>query len=65
MELLYLLFIVLGIDRIASEHVFSAFDQTLLPVLNLIGVNIELLGQFRQCALALQGCQRYLRLECR
>ena len=44
MELLYLLFIVLSLDRVPAEHVLSAFDQAPLPVLNLIGVNIELLG---------------------
>ena len=63
MELLYLLFIVLGLDRIPAEHVLRALDQALLPVLNLIGMNIELLGQLSQGALALQGSQCHLRLE--
>ena len=62
-ELLYLLFIVLGLDRVPAEHVLGSFDQALLPVLNLIGVNVELLGQLSQSALTLQRCQCYLRLE--
>ena len=45
MELLYLLLVVLGLDRVAAEHILGAFDQALLPVLDLIGVNIKLLGQ--------------------
>jgi len=53
MELLYLLFVVLGLHRVASEYALSAFKQALLPVLDLIGVNIELLGQLRQGVLAL------------
>ncbi len=63
MELLYLLFVVMRLDRVPAEHVLRAFDQALLPVLNLIGVNVELLGQLNQGPLALQGCQRYLRFE--
>jgi hypothetical protein len=54
---------VLSLDRVAFEHVLRAFDQALLPSLNLIGVNVELIGQLCQCALAVQRCQRHLRLE--
>ena len=60
MELLYLLFIVLGLDRVSAEHVLCAFLQTPIPILNMSGVNIELLGQFRQGAFALHGRQSYL-----
>jgi hypothetical protein len=47
-EFLYLLFVVRGLDRIASEYIFCACNQALLPILDLIGVNIKLLGQFSQ-----------------
>ena len=45
MELLYLLLVVLGFDRVAAEHILGPSDQALLPVLDLVGMNIKLLGQ--------------------
>jgi hypothetical protein len=54
---------VLRFNRIATEHVLNCFDKALLPLLALIGMNIELLGQLSHRGLALQRCQRYLRLE--
>ena len=51
------------IRRIPAEHVLGSFGQALLPVLDLIGVNVELLGKLSQSAFALQGCQCNLRLE--
>jgi len=62
-EFLYLLFVVRGLDRIASEYIFCACNQALLPILNLIGVNIELLAQLSQGVVALHGRQCHLRLE--
>jgi len=46
---------VLGLDRIATKYVFGGFRQALLPVLNLIGFNVVLLGQLSQGALTLQA----------
>ena len=48
MELLYLLLVVLGFDRVAAEHILGALDQALLPVLDLVGMNIKPLGQLRR-----------------
>ena len=53
-ELLYLLLVVLGLDRVGAEHILGAFDQVLLPVLDLTGVNIKLLSRLRHSAFALQ-----------
>ena len=39
MEFLYLPFVVLRLDGVASEHILGAFNQALLPVLDLIGMN--------------------------
>ena len=63
MELLYLLFVVLRLDRVPAKHLLSSLDQALPPVLDLIGVYVELLGELSQGALALQGCQCHLRFE--
>jgi len=62
-KLLNRLLIVSDLARIAAEQVLGALDQALLPVLNLIWVNIELLGQFGKGALTLHGRQSNLRLE--
>lgn len=63
MELPYLLFVVLRLDRAALEHVLGAFNQAFLPVLDLIGMHVELLGQLSQGALAFHCRQRHLGLE--
>ena len=65
MELLCRLLVVLGLDRIRPKHVLRVLDQALLSVLDLIGVNVKLLSQLRQCRCALtpHRCQRCLRLE--
>ena len=44
---------MLGLDRVAAEHILGAFDQALLPVLDLIGMHIKLFGQLRHSAFAL------------
>lgn len=41
------LFVTLGLDRIAAEHILGMLDQEPFPALCLIGVNVELLGQRR------------------
>lgn len=43
----------------------SAFDQLAFPLRDLVGGNVELLGQFGQCTIPLVGRQRDLGLECR
>jgi len=62
-EFLYPLLVVRGLDRIASEYILRACNQALLPILDLLGVNIELLGQLSQGVVALHGRQCHLRLE--
>ena len=62
-ELLYPLFVVLGLHSVHAKHVLGAFHQALLPVLALIRMNVELLGQLGQCAFALHRCQSDLGLE--
>ena len=52
-ELLYLLLVVLGFDRVAAEYILGPFDQAVLPVLDLVGMNIKQLGELRQSAFAL------------
>jgi len=47
----------------AAKHVLGALDQALFPVLNLVGMHVELLGQLREGMLTLHGSQRDLRLE--
>ena len=65
MQLLNLLYIVLRLDRMAAKDILGASDQLTLPILDLVRVDIVLLGNLSNSALALQGLQRYLRLECR
>jgi hypothetical protein len=43
--------------------VLGALDQELLPVLDLIGMNIELFGQFSESAPTLHGSQSELRFQ--
>ena len=62
-ELLYLLSVVLNLDRVPAEHVLGSFDQAILPVLHLVGMDIERLGPLSQRVLALHRSQRYLRLK--
>jgi hypothetical protein len=45
-----------GLAAARTEHIGS-------PALNLIGVNVELLGQLRQCPIALDRGKRNLRLK--
>src|SRR5215213_11250842 len=50
--------------RLRTEHPGSPVQELSLPSRNLVGMNIELLGQFGQCLLALHGSQGHLRFEC-
>jgi hypothetical protein len=52
-------------SRLGAEHPDSPFQKLVTPLLNLVGVDVELLSQFRQRLLALDCSQRRLRLECR
>ncbi len=63
MELLDRLLVVPGFVRMAAEHVLGALDQALLPVLNLVGMYVELFGELSEGVLALHGSQSDLRLE--
>jgi len=45
-QLLDFTFGVLFFNRVATEHVLGTVDQTFLPILDLIRMNIKLLGQF-------------------
>src|SRR3970282_1794178 len=58
-----------GCDRCgswaAAKNVGSRFLQLLLPFRNLVGVNIELFSQFRQCLVALVRGNGHLRLVSR
>ena len=65
MELLDLLLIVPSLCCIATEHVLGTLDQAPLPVLDLIGVNIELLSQLGKGMLSFHRCQSDLRFESR
>ena len=47
------------------ENPGCAFKKLSLPLRDLIGVNVELLRQFGQRLLALQGGQGHFRLESR
>src|SRR4051794_38737086 len=51
--------------RLRTEHPGSPLQELSLPGRNLVGMNIELLGQFGQRLLTLHGSQSHLRLECR
>lgn len=55
--------VVPGLARIAAKQVLCTLDQALLPVLDLIRVNIKPLGQLSNGMLTLHGCQSNLRLE--
>ena len=46
-----------------AKYRIGIVQQPFSPVLDLIGVNIELLGQFSQGVVALHGRQCHLRLE--
>jgi len=46
MQLLYLLFVMLGVNRVTTEHIFSSIDQALFPFLDLIGMDIKLSEDF-------------------
>jgi hypothetical protein len=43
-DLLYCLFVVLRLELVTAKHILSTVNQALLPVLDLIGMNIKLLG---------------------
>ena len=63
MELLGLPLRMFRLDRPGAEHMLGLHDQLLLPVLDLIRVHIELLGQVGHRPLAADGRQRHLRLK--
>ena len=48
-----------------AEDASRAFEKLALPLRDLVGVNIEKLGQFAQRLLAPEGGKRHLRLESR
>ena len=50
---------------VATENLGSPFKKLIPPLLDLVGVDVELLRQFRQRLLALDRSQRCLRLESR
>ncbi len=50
---------------LGPEYSGSPLKKLRLPLRDLIDVNVELLRQFDQRLLALQGSQRHLCLECR
>src|SRR3954468_21543502 len=52
-------------SRLRTEHPGSPLQELSLPGRNLVGMNIELLGQFGQRLLTFHGSQSHLRLECR
>jgi hypothetical protein len=54
---------VLRFNRVATEHILCTVNQPLLPVLDLIRVDIELFGQFRQGLVTAHCRQCYLGLE--
>ena len=63
MEFLYLPFIVLRANRVSAENIIRTLDQAFLPFLDLVRVDIKLLGQISQRALAFQGRHRHLCFE--
>ena len=67
MECLGLALRVLGSGAAATvtEERLGMSHQLLLPVLDLIGVNVEVLGELGQGSVPSHGCHRYLRLEAR
>ncbi len=64
-QLLDFAFGVLRLNCVATEHVLGTIDQTFLPVLDLIRVNVELFSQLGQCVLATHCAQCYFGLEAR
>ena len=64
MQFLYLLFIMLGFNCVPAKHILGSFDQAFLPFLDLIGMNIELLSEFRQRKLAFQRIQSDFYFQC-
>ena len=67
MEFLGLALRVLGSGAAATvtEERLGISHQLLLPVLDLIGVNVKVLGELGQGSVPSHGCHRYLRLEAR
>ena len=63
MELLGLPLGMCRFDRTGAEHMLGLRHQLLLPVLDLIRVHLELLGQIGQGTLASNGGQRDLGLK--
>src|SRR5829696_9477087 len=51
--------------RLRTEHPGGPLQELSLPGRDLVGMNIELLGQFSQRLLTPYGSQSHLRLECR
>ena len=45
MQLLDLALGVLRLNRVTTEHLLRALDQALLPILDLVGMDIELLSE--------------------
>ncbi len=60
MELLGLLRGMLSLDRTGAEHMLGIRHQLLLPVLDLIRVHLELLGEIGQGTLSSNCGQRDL-----
>jgi len=54
-----------GAAATVTEERLGMSHQLLLPVLDLIGVNVEVLGELGQGSVPSHGCHRYLRLETR
>ena len=50
---------------LAAENPGGSFKKLAFPQSDLIGVDVELLSQFRQRRLALEGSQSHFRLESR
>ena len=63
MELLGLLLGMLSLDRTGAEHMLGIRHQLLLPVLDLIRVHLELLGEIGQGTLSSYCGQRDLGSE--
>jgi hypothetical protein len=49
----------------ASEYLWRSLQQLRLPGRDLVGVDVELRRQFRQCPITLDRRNSYLDLECR
>src|SRR5690606_31722848 len=48
-----------------TENAGRPLKELVFPLLNLVGMHVELLGQFHQCLLASNGGKRHLCLESR